>query len=60
MMYRPTGRREIAESVLTAALCAAATALVEVVANAVDREQQARAKREQVPGEGKKRKKGKK
>ncbi len=59
-LYRPSGRREIAESVLTAALCAAATALVEVVANAVDRAQEARTKREPVPGEGKKRKKGKK
>ena len=56
--FAPTGRREIAENVLTAALCTAATVLIEGVANAVERRREERAEQARK-AEKKRKKKGK-
>jgi hypothetical protein len=62
-MIRPTGRREIAENVLTAVLCAAATALLDAGIKAIQaarEKRQAERQESETPNLSKKRRKGKK
>jgi hypothetical protein len=57
-VIRPTGRREVAENVLTAVLIAAATALIDAGLDAVKEAREAR--RREAERAEKNRKKGKK